>query len=67
MDYPDYCPDEIANTLCKIAFDHPDKDVAKQCEDALYQLKAITENPYNSDFYRTLYKVLEAVTHNSIK
>jgi hypothetical protein len=59
-----YYPDEIANVLCKIAFDYPDKDTIKQCEDALYQLKAIAENPYNSDYYRTLYKVFETIANN---
>ena len=64
MDETIYYPDEIANTLCNMAFDCPDKDVVKQCEDALYQLKTIAENPYNFDFYRTLYKVLQTVTRN---
>ena len=29
--------------------------------DAIYQLKAIAQNPYNNDYYRILYNVLEMI------
>ena len=54
-------PDEIAQTLCNIASENPDEQTVKDCEEAIYQLAAIAENPYNSDYYRTLYRVLEEI------
>ena len=33
-----------------------------QLEDALYQLMAICQNPYNMDHYRTFYNVLDELT-----
>lgn len=54
-------PEEIAQTLCKLAEDEPDEKTVQDCEEAIYQLAAIAENPYNSDYYRTLYKVLEEI------
>lgn len=54
-------PDEIAQTLCNLASENPDEQTVNDCEEAIYQLAAIAENPYNSDYYRTLYKVLEEI------
>lgn len=54
-------PDEIAQTLCIIASENPNEQTVKDCEEAIYQLAAIAENPYNSDYYRTLYRVLEEI------
>ena len=34
----------------------------KDVEEALYQINAIAQNPYNTDFYRVLYNVLLAIT-----
>lgn len=34
----------------------------KDVEEALYQINAIAQNPYNKDFYRVLYNVLLAIT-----
>ena len=52
-------PDEISEALCKLA-----NTVGKEddCKEALYHLKAIAENKYNNDYFRTLYRVLEAIT-----
>ncbi len=57
-----YYPNEIAETLCKLSGEAVTEKVIEECTETLYQLKAIAENPYNSDYYRTLYKVLEKVT-----
>ena len=43
-----YYPDEIAETLCKLAFDFPDEKTIKECTEALHDLRAIAENPYNN-------------------
>ena len=56
-------PEEIAQTLCNLASENPDEQTVKDCEEAIYQLAAIAENPLNSDYYRTLYKVLEAIVN----
>ena len=34
----------------------------KDVEEALYQINAIAQNPYNKDFYRVLYNVLLSIT-----
>lgn len=61
--YYEYHPQEIAETLCKLAYDKPDKELVKECIKAVYELKAIAENPYNSDYYRTFYSLLEQITN----
>lgn len=56
-----YYPGEIAEAIFKAASDDDPEEHAKEIEemtDALYQLKAIAENKYNSEYYRTLYKYL---------
>lgn len=54
-------PEEIAQTLCKLAADEPDEKTVQECEEVIYNLLAIAENPLNCDYYRTLYKVLEEI------
>lgn len=60
-----YNPQEIAEMICKLAAEEG-KEVngktVEECTEALYQLKAIAENPYNFDFYCTLYGILECLT-----
>lgn len=57
-----YHPTEIVDALCEIL--HIENEaVKKDLEEAMYQLLAIVENPYNSDFYRTMYMVLESLTY----
>lgn len=60
-----YYSDEIAETLCKLAFDFPDEKTVKECAEALHDLRAIAENPYNKDYFRILYKVLETLVNVS--
>ena len=59
----DYYPDEIAAALCKLAVgdDEADKEKIPDCTNALYDLMAICENEYNSDYYRTFWDVLQDV------
>ena len=64
-----YYPDEIASALYKLASDQDFNDYTEtqrqeveQITDCLYQLKAICENKYNNDYYRTFYKCLERIT-----
>ena len=58
-----YYPDEIAETLCKLAFDFPNENIIKECAEALHDLRAMAENPYNPHYYRTLYKVFESIVN----
>lgn len=56
-------PDEIAQTLCNIASENPDEQTVKDCEEAIYQLAAIAENPYNNECWSVLWKVLQNLTN----
>ena len=59
-----YTTDEIAEKLCRLAEGYnrkPDEQTINETEYALFQIKAMAENPYNSDYYRTLYRVLEEI------
>lgn len=63
----DYYPDEIAECICKLAYvDDPNGEIQKSCEDAIYHMKNIAENPFNSEFFRTFYNILVAVTEKHI-
>lgn len=59
-----YSPEDIAEKLIEISDVGNHKGLKEDLENALYQLKAIAENHYNFDFYRTFYNVLLAVTEN---
>ena len=54
-------PEDIARALCA-AVGMTEESEIKDCTDALYQLKAIAQNEYNSDFYRTFYAALSKLT-----
>lgn len=57
----EYYPDEIANALLR----HTNMSKEEAIDDvtgALYDIKAICENRYNSEYWRTFWKVLEALT-----
>lgn len=58
----EYYPGDIADAFCEL-LKIDNSTTKEQLEDALYQLKAIVENPYNSQFYTTLYMVLESLTY----
>lgn len=63
-----YYPEEISRALLDLAgmeiFDECEEHTpeVRACTDALYQLMAIAENNRNSDFFRTLWDVLENLT-----
>jgi len=57
----DYYPGEITVSLCGY-IGETDTAVIDHIDSALYQLKAICENPYNSDCYTDLYRALERFT-----
>lgn len=65
-------PDEIAEALIALAARGKEADeqllvgklcpiVLNECEEAISHLKADAENPYNSEYFRTLYKVFEEI------
>ena len=58
-------PEDIAEKMLQNASDMDSADYEETREsekedivNALYQLKAICENPYNSDYYRTFFNAL---------
>ena len=57
----EYLPMEIAEALAKLA-NVTDKETIEDATGALYDIKAICENRYNSEYWRTFWKVLEALT-----
>lgn len=56
-------PDEIAEALASVANENSAEAIQGATE-ALYQLKAICENQYNSDCWRDLYRLLEKAAGN---
>lgn len=65
-------PDEIAEILVDLASRGKEADeqllvgkpgmiVLNECVKAISHLKATAENPYNFEYFRTLYKVLEEI------
>lgn len=65
----EYYPGEIANVLYNLSCDMDKNDynetkqeTINQLTDCLYYLKAICENSYNNDYFRTMYKCLETIT-----
>lgn len=56
--YIEFNTEYVAETLCKMAMT---EELTKETEKALYHLKAIAENPYNEEYFRTLIKVLDSI------
>lgn len=56
-----YYPEDVAETLCLIAFDNPSRRTIMECTDGLLGLLATAKNSYNPEGYRVLYKVLETI------
>lgn len=61
-------PDEIANKLFELAkdmdfqdYEEEKKQILSDLENALYYLKAVAENPYNNECFRTFYRILENI------
>ena len=59
-----YDCEEIATVLCRLSSGNAtiDVEIMKDVEEAIYQLKAIASNEYNSDYYRTFWNVLQKIT-----
>lgn len=62
MENLSYYPNEIAEKLCFLANMEGEEKTKRDCTEALYHILEIAQNPYNSDYYRVLYKVLEEIT-----
>lgn len=43
-------------------YDEENEIIINHLENALYYLKALCENEYNPDYFRTFYKALENIT-----
>ena len=61
-------PQEIANRLCELAKDMDFSDYEEEEEEikaglinCIYDLKAISQNEYNSDYYRIFYNILQRI------
>ena len=59
-----YDCEEIATVLCRLSSGNVTVDVEtmKDVEEAIYHLKTIASNEYNSDYYRTFWNVLQEIT-----
>lgn len=61
-----YDCNDIAEKLIELSNLRPNVEdpdtLHEEVEEALYQINAIAQNPYNKDFYRVLYNVLLAIT-----
>lgn len=64
-----YSAEDIALALAGLAeFDLREFDGLKEdLENALYWLQAAAQNPYNSDYFRTIYNVLLTITEKSVE
>lgn len=56
--------EEIANMLLQFA-GISDKEVYKDLEEAIYELKIYAENEHNKDYWRVLYNVLIAIVEHN--
>ena len=62
--------DEIAEKLYDLCCDMDKSDYTdtkakeiSELENAIYEIKAIAENPYNNDCWRTFYKCLQSLAN----
>lgn len=60
--YDYYGSEDIARVICKLSGNEDDETTYKECEEAIYDLKCICENPYNRNCYRTLWNTLQQLT-----
>lgn len=58
--YIDFDTQEQAEFLCKLAMREKD---TKEIEKALYHIKAIAQNKYNDEYFRTFLKVLKSISN----
>lgn len=57
-----YDCNDIAERLIELSNLDDDGRLGEELMNALYQIKAMSQNPYNADYYRILYNVLLAIT-----
>ena len=57
-----YYSEDVANALIKISGMDIDGTTFNDVESAIYSLKVLCENDHNPTGYRTLWRILEAVT-----
>ena len=57
-----YDCNDIAEKLIELANMEDDGKLGEELLNALYQIQATAQNPYNSDYWRVLYNVLLAIT-----
>ncbi len=62
----EYCAEEITEALAKAA-GREDLDGRErgEVEDAVSWLEAAAENPYNHDYFRTLYRLMEQIVEHA--
>ena len=49
---------DVAEELVEMSNLPDDGELSKELAEALYQIRATAQNPYNSDYYRVLYNIL---------
>lgn len=57
-----YDCNDIAERLIELSNLDDDGRLGEELMNALYQIKAMSQNPYNADYYRILYNVLLSIT-----
>ena len=64
----DKSPQEIAERLYELAkdmdymdYEDEEEQIKADIENAIYDLKAIAQNEYNFDYYRTLWNILQRI------
>lgn len=57
----EYYPEDVAESLCLIAFNNPSRRTIMECTDGLLRLLKAAQNSSNPEGYRVLYRVLEAI------
>lgn len=50
---------ELQKDMDWMDYEEDKEKILNDLENALYYLKALCENPYNNDYFRTFYNVLE--------
>lgn len=56
-----YGVEDIANELIALSGIEKCDELESDVTNALYQLQAIAQNPYNSDYYRVFYNLLQGI------
>lgn len=59
-----YDTNDISESLIELSNLELSEKLKTELDDALFNLKAMAENPYNKDYYRVLYNVLLVITGN---